>query len=72
VRLQDVTATGHYRKAEQQVLQIAEEQEQDDVEREQGIQQQKREVREREEAYTGATRAEYDAGTATALQRRTR
>jgi hypothetical protein len=37
VRLQDVTATGHRRKAEQQALQIAEEREREDAEREQGI-----------------------------------
>ena len=52
VRLQDVTTTGHCRKAEQQALQMAEEREQEDAEREQGIQQQKREAREQEEART--------------------
>jgi hypothetical protein len=37
VRLQDVTANGHCRKAEQQALQMAEEREREDAEREQGI-----------------------------------
>jgi hypothetical protein len=52
VRLQDVTAIGQRRKAEQQALQLAEDRGREDAEREQSIRRQEKEAKDREEART--------------------